>query len=521
MDIPPGFWGRDAAHNPLPRTPLSQSVFDENPAMVAACEAFGFLVTVKAATIRGWHYGGIDWVGDGPEWLVPLLIRVLPAPRRRIRACRKALRTDLTGRVIERWNTSQRDELSRRIDRLLDAGMSTMDDERLARHLLEVREFCMDALKIHFMVIFASMLAVGELVTACRRLLGWEQDRVTELLAGLSTMSTEPARALSTVADGAGLERYHRAYGHRALAIDLADPTLAEVPELIVRLRREQLDGDFDPRHDQDTLASRRKEAADRARAVLSGDDLATFERALERAALGYPLREDNVFFAVDTPLALARYAALAAGTRLAERGRLDTVDDVFFCEWDEVVDAVRTGWDLRPVARRRRVEHEAALANPGPPHYGTPPRGPMPLHRLPADVRASTETLLWMAEQVLAPEMSVRPAPEDTRTLTGVAASPGRYQGTVRVIESEAQFSTLQPGDVLVCKGTRSSWSVLFPLVGAVVADSGGVLSHAAIIAREYRIPAVVATSVATNVLRDGQSVIVDGTAGVVHTTP
>ena len=105
-----------------------------------------------------------------------------------------------------------------------------------------------------------------------------------------------------------------------------------------------------------------------------------------------------------------------------------------------------------------------------------------------------------------------------DSALVRGIAASPGRYTGTVRVIMSEHEFGKLQPGDVLVCPITSPVWSVLFSSVGALVTDSGGVLSHSAIIAREYRVPAVVATGNVTAVVRDGQSVTVDGGAGTVE---
>jgi pyruvate,water dikinase len=84
----------------------------------------------------------------------------------------------------------------------------------------------------------------------------------------------------------------------------------------------------------------------------------------------------------------------------------------------------------------------------------------------------------------------------------------------------SEAEFGKLEAGDILVCPMTSPVWSVLFPSIGALVTDSGGILSHPAIIAREYRVPAVVATGNATQLLRDGQIVTVDGTMGSVDAT-
>jgi pyruvate,water dikinase len=86
-----------------------------------------------------------------------------------------------------------------------------------------------------------------------------------------------------------------------------------------------------------------------------------------------------------------------------------------------------------------------------------------------------------------------------------------------VRVIRTEAEFHKLKSGDVLVCPITSPVWSVLFPSIGALVTDTGGILSHPAIIAREHRVPAVVATGNATRRLQDGQVVIVDGTDGLV----
>jgi pyruvate,water dikinase len=100
-----------------------------------------------------------------------------------------------------------------------------------------------------------------------------------------------------------------------------------------------------------------------------------------------------------------------------------------------------------------------------------------------------------------------------------GVAACPGRYTGPVRVVTDETEFGKLQPGDVLVCPETTAAWSLLFPSVGALVTDTGGLLSHPAIIAREYRVPAVLATGNATRLLRDGQIVTVDGFTGEVMT--
>ena len=104
-----------------------------------------------------------------------------------------------------------------------------------------------------------------------------------------------------------------------------------------------------------------------------------------------------------------------------------------------------------------------------------------------------------------------------DGEGLPGVPGSPGIYTGPVRVIRSEKEFERLNTGDVLVCRVTTPVWSVLFGTAGAVVTDGGGALSHAAIVAREHGIPAVLGTGSATSELSDGQIVTVDGTSGKV----
>ena len=130
-------------------------------------------------------------------------------------------------------------------------------------------------------------------------------------------------------------------------------------------------------------------------------------------------------------------------------------------------------------------------------------------------------KALVWYMDRVLEAAPSNREQRGDGQVLTGIPASPGRYTGRVRLMKDESEFGRLQPGDVLVCPITSPVWSVLFPSVGALVTDTGGVLSHPAIIAREYQVPAVVATGNATGLLHDGQLVTVDGSSGEIDLRP
>jgi phosphoenolpyruvate synthase/pyruvate phosphate dikinase len=113
---------------------------------------------------------------------------------------------------------------------------------------------------------------------------------------------------------------------------------------------------------------------------------------------------------------------------------------------------------------------------------------------------------------------MSPAEPSRDPDVLNGIAAAPGVARGTVKVVKTLGEASKLQPGDIMVCEMTMPPWTPLFATAAGIVADTGGVLSHCAIVAREYRLPAVVGTHVGTTVLRDGMVVTVDGSKGLVR---
>ncbi len=101
---------------------------------------------------------------------------------------------------------------------------------------------------------------------------------------------------------------------------------------------------------------------------------------------------------------------------------------------------------------------------------------------------------------------------------LTGTGASPGIVRGTARTVHDPDQFSVVRPGDVLVCRTTDPAWTPLFGVAAAVVTETGGMLSHAAIVAREYGIPAVLGVANALTRIKSGTTVVVDGTRGTVR---
>jgi pyruvate,water dikinase len=368
------------------------------------------------------------------------------------------------------------------------------------------------------------------------------------LLEGLSTTSTEPARQLAhlaqlasakpairdllaridetTPAELADLDAefarafsdYVEANGHRAIRFDVVDPNLAEMPHLLLRLVADQLEVQFSPDHVADEARRRRSEAADEARSRLASRpaaDRERFERALTRAREAYPTAEDKTWHTQAVQTALLRYLGLEIGRRLVERGQLPTIDDVFFLEAEDARSALFDGADRSETARLARGQRAWAIAHPGPVVLGEPPSGEPPFDLLPPAARFVNQAAMWGFAQFFGRAGEMREG-----IVAGTPASPGLYTGTVRVVMGEHQFRKIRPGDVVVCPVTSPVWSVVFPTMGALVTDRGGILSHPAIIAREHGIPAVVGTGNATDVLEDGQRVTVDGGRGLVELT-
>jgi rifampicin phosphotransferase len=557
VEVPAGFWQREASHAPKPWTPMTLSTSSQdarNSAVRTTFAEFGLLAeTLEWRQIGGWEYtrlvplGGKDRPAP-PRWVMALLVRAVPRLRRRVADSVAAIRSDKPGQLVDRWYGEWRPDLTRRIEQLRDRDLAALGDDDLDAHAADALRLVRVGTERHFLLHGALTMIIGELAFTTRDLLGASDEQTLDLLTGLSATSTEPARRLAelarfaadrpevrrelarldtTSADrlaatdpefAAAFAAYQHEFACRALRYEIADPCMAETPELTLRLLADQLARGYDPDREQEELAGRRGAAVARARAALAGHPPAErerLERALARAERAYPVREENEFHTISAPLALLRYAVLEFGRRLAGRGQLRDRDDVFFLTLDEARAALRDGADRASVAGRRKAERAWVLQHPGPPTYGKDPGPPPALDVLPAEARFAMEAMLWYVERILAPEPSGQVQAAGARSVTGLAASGGTYTGPVRVVMDESEFGKLHPGDVLVCPVTSPVWSVLFPSVGALVTDTGGLLSHPAIIAREHGVPAVVATGNATSLLQDGQVVTVDGTSG------
>jgi pyruvate,water dikinase len=206
--------------------------------------------------------------------------------------------------------------------------------------------------------------------------------------------------------------------------------------------------------------------------------------------------------------------ARLEAGRRLQERGLLDDAADAVDLDADEVRSLLLEGRGpsreevTARVSWRRTADHRDM-----PPSFGPPPAEPVPASWLPPAAARIQEATGFAVVAVL---RDAARAPEG-RVVHGLGVSSGSYEGTARVVSGAAEMSRIQAGDVLVAPCTGPAFNLVLPRLGAIVTDRGGLLSHAAIVAREFGVPAVVGCSEATRVLPDGARVRVDGAAGTV----
>jgi rifampicin phosphotransferase len=252
-------------------------------------------------------------------------------------------------------------------------------------------------------------------------------------------------------------------------------------------------------------LAVRRQAAEATCRAALAGRPRLRrrFERLLATAQTYAVVREQQTRqFSLGWPL--LRHCALRLGQQLLDRGSISQTEDVFFLTRAELNAALG---DPPPASlahavqeRRTRWQQQRRLA------------APLVLGKAPALGRRVYQGAIDVARSGANP-------PEGA--LVGEPASPGTATGRVRVILDPADFPNFEPGEVLVARATAPAWTPLFAKAAAVVTDGGTLAAHASLVAREYGIPAVVATGDATARLRDGQLVSVDGSAGIVQAQP
>src|SRR5215207_4088082 len=337
-----------------------------------------------------------------------------------------------------------------------------------------------------------------------------ERIRASDELRALvaATPAAGLLEALRSTAIGqtwlAAFAQYLDRYGHQIYNLDFVVPTQADDPlPVLLSLKAMVQQAGHDPRARQRAIVAERDTLVEETVRSLDPLRLKLFRILLGWAQRFGPYREQALFY-MGAGWPTLRRLALELGRRLVERGSLLAAEDVFFLETSELREATtaRVADQARPklahLARERRELREARK------RLHPPPVVP-PGHKLrfgPIDMSA------WETQRHNEPTGAI---------LSGFAVSPGRVSAPASVIHSPSDFSRMEPGTILVCPTTTPAWTPLFSQASGLVTDVGGVLAHGSIVAREYGIPAVLGTGQASQRIRHGQSVTVDGDRGEV----
>jgi phosphohistidine swiveling domain-containing protein len=279
-------------------------------------------------------------------------------------------------------------------------------------------------------------------------------------------------------------------YGHRETALTISQPAWKDQPEVVLEILKILAGTELGQANQYDAWEKTRDGLL--AHSILGTQLLRNlFLKSLTNARYLFQIREDTHFYATLVQPTIRR-VSLELGKRLVEAGALDKAEEIFHLQLDEL-EAFGESWppseqtaaQIRVLVTRRKAKRESLTNKPM------------------IDPR-----LLTVTSQVQAGEDVL---------LNGTSGSPGVARGPARVVHDVSEFGKLRAGDVLVAPVTNPAWTPLFQRAVAVVVDTGGLASHAAIVAREYGVPAVMGTMNGTKELEDGQWIQVDGSRGLV----
>lgn len=342
----------------------------------------------------------------------------------------------------------------------------------------------------------------------------------------LANPSAEARAMLTDIPEGrvwlAKLDSFLEIYGNRISAahLDVMFPTWREDPTPVLQTvcsYFKRMDDGWELNAQRELVNRQREEAIKAFEARLSGDALDTFRRMLPAAQRIYAYQEDHGFYIDQGSTAALHNVLMGCGRRLVRCGLIESPEDVFFLTYAELSEV------LDDLARSEKIGiyHHEALVRPliaeRKAQWKEVPSldAPLTLGNVPQVIGDPIAIKVFgIIDDILHPkgekEISVK--------LDGFAASTGMVEGPARVVMHFEDFPKVQSGEILICPYTGTAWTPLFLKISAIVTDTGGMLTHAAIAAREYGIPAVVGTWNATTSIRDGDTVRVDGSKGTVE---
>lgn len=414
-----------------------------------------------------------------PPWAMKVALRLVPPFRRAVRAAEAAVAERPWRAEAERWFAVERDEWQRRDETLAAVDPATLDDAALTRHLADARALVGDGYFTHFRLHGCDLIPTGMLLA---RAIDWGLDPVA--VAGLLAGWSPASRGDEPPPDWCLVTGYN-----------LDDRAACELP---ARPASHRPAATLDP------------EAERALRDQVPAADRAELDRLLLDARDTYGVRDSNGLLTAAWPMGLLRRAMLEAGRRLAERGALTDAEHAVELTVAELTEALagRRSPAAEAVARRAARARRSAVTAPA--QLG--PVAELPIDAMPPGMRTLTRALLAVRD------LGITGA-GDRPPLQGVAIGSGSVVGRACVavdpIEALARF---EPGDIVVTAGTCPAWNHVLALAGGVITEEGGPLSHAAVIARELGLPALIGCAEAMAGIPDGATIELDATTGTVR---
>ena len=299
---------------------------------------------------------------------------------------------------------------------------------------------------------------------------------------------------------------YLKEFGHKALwSHEVMFPLWVENPGPAIEAVRGYVVSDYDYPATIKGVEDDLNDAIKECMEGVEGDAREKLQTALDASLRMNPLTPDHHFYIDQGTNARLRTVLLGLGRKMVEADIIDDAEDIMFLHYNEARALVGdpAAYDARELVSDRRDDHEEATMKRPPDWLGT----------------ATEEALAFPYAGLWGfPERFYRKPPTKAGEITGLPASPGVIEAKARVITTMDQFSSVEEGEILVCRMTNPAWVVLFTQISGLVTDAGGTTSHSAVVSREFGLPAVVGTSVATKDIKTGDTVRVNGTTGVVE---
>lgn len=541
----PGPWFHDLTHHPLPLPPIyARIVCEEFPkGWVEGARAHAYVIQLHYWNVDGWVYwqprplGGSPGDEPPPRDVFEKLFDEVP-PLAALKQKASLLFVDRPWRAaLSRWTDVDRPALETAYERLQSVDPSGLDDAALAKHLEDSVELLRKAVHLHGVYTVPSTFPFGDFFARVSEWTGVDAGKAALAAAGHARASTgwsdqhqavhDAIRtrpdAAALLASGAPATEVLRAYrersdelgdayrafeahfGHRlATGYDFTQPRAIEVPERLVDAFRK---GPPPLTYDSDKAAST-------LRAAVPETSREEFDAALTEARHVARLRDERSLYTDVWANGVLRIGLLELGRRLAARGGIDAPEHVFELEEPEIRGFTEGSLQLRDQLAARAKGRAERARQGTPPMVGDAPKPPPPADWFPGPLARAVRASFAVEAALYRDVSDDRSAGE---TIRGIGVSSGAYTGTARVLRTSDDLDRIRRGDVLVAAITSPALTVVLPLLGAIVTDRGGALSHAAIVTREYGIPGVVGTRDATKRIADGDMVRVDGDSGEV----